>query len=531
MASAALPARSAPLAGASAESSFGASAAGPPFGRTAMIIAGMTLALANFVVVLDLTIANVSIPHIAGALAITPQDGTYVVTSYSVAEAICVPLTGWLVNRFGAVRSFIFALAGFGLFSMLCGLSNSIGMLVICRLGQGFSGGPLMPLTQTLMLRVFPPHRQPQAMAMWAMTTITAPIAGPILGGWISDGWSWHWIFFINVPVVAACLTCAIVLLRRVETPTRKDPIDLVGLTLLVVWVGALQLMLDLGREKDWFASPIIWTCAIAAAIGFAAFLIWELTEKHPIVDLKIFRHRGFVAAMIAMSVSYGAFFASIVVIPQWLQSSLGYTATNAGYVMAFQGIFAVMMAPFVPQLMKRIDARAIVSIGVVWMGLTCLLRTQWSTEVGFWTLAIPQLIQGIGMPMFFIPITVISVAAVLPSETASASGLMNFARTLSGAFMAAISGTLFSNLIVTNHVRLSDTLNAPESVIGSLRARGFDPLGASSMLDGMVTQQATALAITQIFGMAAIMFFLAAATVWLSPRAKVIPGGIPTGH
>ena len=210
-----------------------------------MIVAGMTLALANFVVVLDLTIANVSIPHIAGALAITPQDGTYVVTSYSVAEAICVPLTGWLVARFGAVRSFIFALAGFGLFSVLCGLSQSISMLVVCRLGQGFAGGPLMPLTQTLLLRVFPENRRPQATAMWAMTTITAPIAGPILGGWISDGWSWQWIFFINVPVVAACLTSAIVLLRRVETPTRKDPIDLVGLSLLVVWVGALQVMLE----------------------------------------------------------------------------------------------------------------------------------------------------------------------------------------------------------------------------------------------------------------------------------------------
>ena len=509
----------------------GASVAAPPFGRGAMIVAGMTLALANFVVVLDLTIANVSIPHIAGALAITPQDGTYVVTSYSVAEAICVPLTGWLVNRFGAVRSFIFALAGFGLFSILCGLSSSIGMLVFCRLGQGFAGGPLMPLTQTLLLRVFPDRLRGQATAMWAMTTVTAPIAGPILGGWISDGWSWQWIFFINVPVVAACLVSAIVLLRRVETPTRKDPIDLVGLGLLVVWVGALQVTLDLGREKDWFASPFIWTSSIIAAIGFGAFMIWELTEKHPIVDLKIFRHRGFVAATLAMSASYGAFFASIVVIPQWLQSSLGYTATYAGYTMAFQGIFAVMMAPFVPLLMKRIDPRIIFSFGVAWMGMTSLLRTQWSTDAGFWTLALPQLIQGIGMPMFFISVTVISVSSVLPSEIASASGLMNFARTLSGAFMAAISGTAFSNLIVTNHSALSGTLNAPDSVIAGLRARGFDPLGATSMLDGLVTQQATALAITQIFGLAAIMFFVASATVWLSPRPKAMPQEIPSGH
>lgn len=523
MASAALPARSAPTPGATAP--------GPLFGPTAMIIAGMTLALTNFVVVLDLTIANVSIPHIAGALAITPQDGTYVVTSYSVAEAICVPLTGWLVARFGAVRSLIVALAGFGLFSVLCGLSNNIGMLVACRLGQGFAGGPLMPLTQTLLLRVFPEHRRPQATAMWAMTTVTAPIAGPILGGWISDGWSWQWIFFINVPVVALCLTSVVLLLRRVETPTRKDPIDLVGLGLLVVWVGALQVTLDLGREKDWFASPFIWTTSIVAAIGFGAFLIWELTEKHPIVDLKVFRYRGFVAAMIAMSASYGAFFASIVVIPQWLQSSMGYTATNAGYAMAFQGILAVMMAPIVPQFLKRIDARMLVSFGVAWMGFCCLARTQWSTDVGFWSIAIPQLFQGIGMPFFFIAITVISIGAVKPNEIASASGLMNFARTLSGAFMAAISGTMFSNLIVSNHSALSSTLNAPENVIGGLNARGFDPLAARSTLDGLVTLQATALSITQIFGFAAVMFFVAAATVWLSPRPRMAPQGAPGGH
>jgi DHA2 family multidrug resistance protein len=231
------------------------------------------------------------------------------------------------------------------------------------------------------------------------------------------------------------------------------------------------------------------------------------------------------------MSVSYGAFFASIVVIPQWLQSSMGYTATYAGYAMAFQGIFAVMMAPMVPQLMKRIDARVLVSFGVSWMGLCCLARTQWSTDVGFWTIAIPQLFQGIGMPLFFIPITVISIGAVMQSEVASASGLMNFARTLSGAFMAAISGTAFSNLIVTDHVRLSDTLNAPESVLAGIRARGFDSLGASSVLDGLVTTQATALAITQIFALAAIMFFVAAATVWLSPRPKAMPQGMPSGH
>lgn len=499
------------------------------FSRPTMFLAGFTLALANFIVVLDMTIANVSIPHIAGALGVTPSNGTYVVTSYSVAEAICVPLTGWLVNRFGAVRLFTAAVAGFGMFSVACGLSTSIGLLVAFRLGQGFCGGPLMPLSQMLLLRIFPPELRGRATALWAMTTIIGPILGPILGGWISDGVSWRWIFFINVPVVAICLFSTITLLRRVQTPTRQDPIDVIGLVILVVWVGALQVMLDLGREEDWFSSSFIRMCAITAVVGLVAFVIWELAEKHPIVDLRILRHRGVTMTMIAMSACYGAFFASIVVIPQWLQSSMGFTATEAGYVTCMHGISGVLMAPIVARLMQSHDPRLLASGGILWIGMASLLRTTWSTQTPFAVLAFAQLVQGFGMPFFFIPLTSLSLAGLRSDETATAAGVVNFARTLSGAFAAAITTTAWSNMQIVRHAQLTDRLN-PDATLGTLRSIGMSDLQSRTMLDNMVSQQASAVATDHLFLISALIFGFASAMVWLVPKPKG-PVGMQMGH
>jgi DHA2 family multidrug resistance protein len=491
-----------------------------PLTGTTLVLAGVVLAVTNFMVVLDTTIANVSVAHIAGGLGISSSEGTWVITSYAVAEAICVPLTGWLSKRFGTVRVFAGGMLGFGVFSFLCGTATSLTALVAFRIGQGICGGPLMALSQTLLLRVFPKDKHAMTMGIWAMTTLTAPIFGPILGGTISDSWGWHWIFFINVPVAIACALTAWAVLRRAETERVKEKIDGVGLGLLLLWVGALQLMLDLGREHDWFGSTMITHLAIIAAVGFVIFLIWELTERQPVVDLRPFRHRGFTVAVTALVFAYGTFFASLVVIPQWLQGAMGYTATWAGYATAFNGVAAVIMAPVVAKLMVKHDPRALVFIGILWLGGTSLLRVfWWNSGSDFWTLALPQLIQGAGMPFFFVPLTTIALGAVDEEETASAAGVMNFLRTMAGAVAVAVSTTLWYDGAQEKRAALSGVLNGAQATIDQFVARGFSVEQARLILSQMVDKESVALATGQTFLLATCIFAAAASIIWLAPR------------
>ena len=493
----------------------------PPLSGVAMGLAAFALALSNFVVVLDITIANVSVPHISGSLAVSPSQGTWVITSYAVAEAICVPLTGWLASRFGAVRVFILALIGFGLFSLLCGLSRSLEALIAFRVMQGLCGAPMMPMSQTLLLRIFPPQKASAAVGLWAMTTVVAPIAGPILGGLISDNLSWHWIFFINLPIVAICATAAYRLLRRYETPTEQKPIDFVGLGLLVVWVGALQIMLDKGREEDWFSSSLICTLGVVAAVGFVAFLIWELTERYPVVDLSVFRHRGFTIGVITQSISYGAFFAMVVLTPLFLQTNLDYTATVAGRAMGFMGVLAVVMSPIAAQMTNKFDVRLLICFGVSWLAIMAGLRSNWITGMSFFDIALPQFMQGFGMPFFFVGTTTLALGAVLPQETASAAGIQNFMRTLSGAFATSISATLWDRETKYAHAELSGLLHPTDAMMQQ-------GLAGRMTLDHLVTTEAVTLATNTVFlGCAAILTF-AACFIWLAPKPKPKAAAVP---
>ena len=403
---------------------------------------------------------------------------------------------------------------------MLCGMAPTLGALVAFRIGQGICGGPLMALSQTLLLRVFPKDKHAMTMGIWAMTTLTAPIFGPILGGTISDNWGWHWIFFINVPVAIACSLTAWAVLRRSETELVSDRIDGIGLALLVLWVGALQLMLDLGREHDWFGAAMIVHLAIIAGVGFLAFLIWELTDRQPVVDLRVFRHRGFSVAVTALVFAYGTFFASLVVIPQWLQGAMGYTATWAGYATAFNGVAAVLMAPVVARRMATVDPRRLVFIGILWLGATSLLRVLWwNSSADFWTLALPQLIQGAGMPFFFVPLTTIALGAVEEEETASAAGVMNFLRTMAGAVAVAVSTTLWYDGAQEKRAGLSAVLNGARMTIDQLTARGFSVEQARLIISQMVDRESVALATGQTFLLAACVFAAAASIIWLAPR------------
>ena len=485
-----------------------------------LMLAAFVLALANFMVVLDMTIANVSVPHITGSLAVSSSQGTWVITSYAVAEAICVPLTGWLAGRFGTVRLFIISLIGFTTFSVLCGLSTSLEMLVFCRIGQGLFGGPIMPLSQTLLMRIFPPEKQSQAMGMWAMTTVVGPILGPILGGSISDNWSWHWIFFINIPVGIVCALAAIRLLKPAETDKFRLPIDAIGLGLLVVWIGALQLMLDLGHENDWFNSSFICLLAVITIIGLIAFIIWELTEEHPIVNIAIFRYRGFSIAVLSLAFAFGGFFGSIVLIPQWVQVNLAYTATWAGYLTATMGFGSLTMSPVVAKLSTKYDQRALASFGLMLMGIVTLMRAFWFTDADFMTLALPQILQGFAVPFFFIPLSNIALGSVLIQEMASAAGLMNFLRTMAGAIGASIAVTIWDDHAKVARSEMVANLHTTE-VQATLLQNGMSNETSLGLISSLVDKEAMTLSVDHVFLILTLVFVVASLMIWLAPKPK----------
>ena len=491
----------------------------------------IVLATANFIAVLDMTIANVSVPNISGALGATTSQGTWVITSYSVAEAITVPLTGWLAARFGAVRVFVIAMALFGAFSAFCGISTSLGMLVVARICQGFAGGPLMPLSQTLLLRIFPKEKAAAAMGLWAMTTLIAPVLGPILGGYLCDEYSWPWIFYINVPIAISCAFVAWNMLKRYELPLLKNPIDRVGLVLLIIWVGSLQLMLDEGKNLDWFSSHEIVALVIVAVIGFAAFLIWELHEKHPIVDLRVFRHRGFSVSVLTISLAFAAFFGVNVLTPQWLQSYMGYTATSAGTATAWAGVFALFVAPIAATLSSKVDPRRLVFGGVLWLGLVTLLRSVATTDMSYWNVSHPIMLMGLGMPFFFIPTTSLALASVDEHETASAAGLMNFLRTLSGAFATSLITTVWDDRITLNHAELVGLSDSDQGVRSILENSGMAADAVLQSVDRLINGQAVMLATNQIMTAIGIAFVIAASVIWLAPKPQRIVDASAGGH
>lgn len=488
----------------------------PPSRR---FLAGAVLAGSNLMVVLDLTIANVSIPNISGNLGITLEQGTWVITSYAVCEAICVPLTGWLSDRFGAVRVFITAMFGFGLFSLLCGLSPTLGMLVACRIGQGLCGAPLMPISQALMTRIFPPEQRSAALATWVMTLMVGPALGPIVGGAISDAWSWHWIFLINVPLAALGTVAAFAMLRPVETQMRKLPIDKVGFALLFFWVGSLQLMLDIGRDHDWFADWKIVALGIMAGLGFVTFVIWELTEEHPIVDLRIFGNRSYTAGVIALAFSFAAYFAGIVIIPQWLQTSMGYPAMMAGLITAVTSLTSMATSQLAGKMMGKVDARIMISGGLAWSGMMMLWRTQWNSDVGFWELILPQAMMGFGMAFFAVPLTSITIAVFPPEKVPSAAGLQNFVRTMALAIATSLSLSALGDGERVAQNEIVSKLNPGETTTTLARV-GMDMEQSREYIAAIVSREALMVSVTNIFWISGLVCLVAAAIVWLSPRA-----------
>ena len=510
----------------------GAAPAGPaPLTGVMLGVTAVALALGTFMQVLDSTIANVSIPTIAGNLGVSTSQGTWVITSFAVANGVSVPLTGWLMGRYGVVKTFVVSVLLFTLASFLCGISWNLPSLIGFRILQGLVSGPMIPGSQALLIMIFPPNKRGTALAIWSMTTLVAPICGPILGGYISDNIAWPWIFLINVPVGLICAFLCWRGMSNRETPTRKVPIDTTGFMLLLVWVGALQVMLDTGKEADWFNSPAIVVETLVAIVGFIAWVIWELNEKHPIVDLSLFKSRNFVLGTLALCLAYAVFFGSNLLQPLWLQTRMGYIATWAGLVAAPSGVVAVFLTPFAARLMQKIDARWLATLSMLAFAASFYMRSGFTPDVDFKALVWPMLVQGIAMSTFFLSMVTISLNGVPPHQLPSASGLSNFSRITAGSFAASLTTTIWERSESLHQNRLAEDMPSNGaawlSAVEHLQAVGLSHAQAVGAVTNQVINQAYLLATVDFFRASAWLTVLLIPCIWLTNKA-MSGGGAP---
>ncbi|WP_160060731.1 DHA2 family efflux MFS transporter permease subunit [Psychromonas sp. L1A2] len=483
-----------------------------------LTLAVIALALATFMQVLDSTIANVALPTIAGSLGVSSEQSTWIITSFAVCNAIALPLTGWLSRRIGQLRLFIISVSLFTLTSFLCGIATSMPELIFFRALQGFFAGPMFPMCQTLLLAIFPSVKRGAALALISMVTVVAPIVGPITGGWITDNYSWPWIFFINIPIgIFCCVAVWQQLKGRIDT-IAKMPIDFIGIALLVLGVGLLQIVLDLGNNADWFESPQIVIMTCISVVALISFVIWELTEKNPIVNLYLFKDRNYTFGTIALVFSYAAFFAINVILPQWLQIYMGYTAIWAGLASAPMGILPLILAPLIGKYAHKMDMRILASISFVVIGISCFLRANFNTFVDFASVAEVQLFMGIGIAFMFMPLTTIFLSNLHHDKVADASGLTTFLRVLGSSFASSLTTWIWNRRADFHHANLSEHI----SIYNPGAVEYLDKMGGATQtnlasVNSVVTSQSYMMSLNDYFYMLGILFFVLIGIVWFS--------------
>ncbi|MGH7314561.1 MAG: DHA2 family efflux MFS transporter permease subunit [Candidatus Rokuibacteriota bacterium] len=452
--------------------------------RAHRAIVAVSTMMATFLVILDVTIANVALDHMRGTLSAGVDEITWVLTSFLVANAISLPITGWLTDRLGRKRLFILATVAFTLTSAAAGAAPSLAVIVIARFLQGLAGGPLVPLSQATMIETFPARQRGMAMAVWGIGIMFAPIIGPTLGGWITDNWSWRWVFYINVPVGAAAVVLAWLFIPEsaAERPAVRR-VDAPGLILLVLGVGALQFVLDRGQREDWFASSLIVWLTLLAAVALVALVVRELRAAEPVVNLRVLRHPTFAVATAAMFVISIAFYGIMVLSPLFTQILMGYTAMLAGLVLAPGGVATLVTMPIAGALMNRIDPRWIIVTGC---GLNAYAMYQMATltlEANYWQIMLPRFIQGLGIGFTFVPLSTVALSAVPMRELGHASGLFNFLRTVGGSVGIAAVATLLERGAQAHQARLAPHMSLYEpgvwdryhTLVETFAARGAD--------------------------------------------------------
>ena len=493
-----------------------------PLQGGALAMLTLVLSLATFMLVLDSTIANVAIPTIAGDLGASSSQGTWVITSFGVANAISIPITGWLAKRFGEVRLFLISTLLFVLASWLCGISHSLEMLIVFRVLQGAVAGPIIPLSQSLLLNNYPPEKRGMALAFWSMTIVVAPICGPILGGWISDNIHWSWIFFINVPIGLAVVLISWKILEGRESRISHQPVNTVGLILLALGVGALQLMLDQGRELDWFNSTEIVVLTIITAVGLIALIIWELTDDNPVVDVSLFKSRNFTVGCVSTSLAFLVYSGTVVLIPLLLQQVYNYTATWAGLAAAPVGLLPILLAPIIGKFGNKIDMRILITVSFMVYALTFYWRAvTFEPEMTFMDVALPQFVQGLAVACFFMPLTTITLSGLPPEKMASASSLFNFLRTLAGSIGTSLTTFMWYNREAVHHTQLTEVINPynpiSQQFFQTMGSFGLSEEQTASYLARQITAQGFIIGANEIFLVSAITFISLVVLIWFA--------------
>jgi DHA2 family multidrug resistance protein len=497
-------------------------------------IVAIAVMFATFMEVLDTTVVNVSLPHIAGNLGATIDESTWVLTSYLVANAIVLPLTGWLARTFGRKRLLMTSVAGFTISSLLCGLAPTLPLLVAFRLLQGMTGGAMQPISQAVLLEAFPPHERGKAMGFWGLGIVVAPILGPVLGGWLTDSYSWRWVFYINLPVgIASLVMTKLYVFDPPYLRRETNAIDYWGIGLLALWVGTLQLALDLGQERDWFSSRFITMLVVTSGAGLVAFLVRQWVATEPVVDLRVFKIRTYSTGVFLMTTLGFVLYGSLVLLPLMLQTLLGYPSLQAGIAMAPRGLGSLIGMPLVGLLIGRFDPRKMVALGLIIGASTLFWLARLNLSAGYWDIFWPQFFQGLGLSAIFVPLTTISMDPIPRERMGNATSLFNLMRNLGGSVGIAVTGTLLTRhrqqYISTLGEHVTPYSSAATASFDSARqgfmTAGSDPVTAAQQayaaVFATVERQAAMTSFVDLFTLLGMIFLLLLPLVLLMRRPK----------
>ncbi|MBS0625272.1 MAG: DHA2 family efflux MFS transporter permease subunit [Verrucomicrobia bacterium] len=468
---------------------------GGPLSTGQKVLLFIAIALATFMMVLDYSIANIAIPYIAGDLAVSTDEGTYVITSFAVGNAIGLIMTGWLTKRVGQIKLIVIATLLFTVFSLTCGLSPSLSFLVINRFIQGLVSGPMVPLSQSLLISFGTIESRARDLAFWSTIVVTAPVVGPILGGYISDYYSWSWIFYINIPVGLFCAAVFWFMIRDRESPTNDEPADYGGILLLAGGVTCLQIFLDKGQTWDWWNSDIIRCLAVGTVVCFTYLMIQEKWYAKPLIDLRLFKIPSFTLSIVCLLFSYGIYFGTVVLVPLWLQEYMGYTPEKAGLAVAALGIAPIFLTLFTPTVIKKLGNVLTLLLGFSLFCVGCFYSAFFTTEVDLNHIALARFIFGFGIVYYVPPLFGISVQDVPTAELPSATGIFHFCRAMVGAIGTSIFTTLWIRRTYFHHERIGESLTR----FNPFTPQAQDPKSLA-LLNRLLDKEAAMMAINEAF-------------------------------